>query len=209
MLSVIGVGFPRTGTMSLKLALEQLGIGPCYHMIEVFERPDDIALWNQAADGQTDWERLFQGFQSTSDAPACCFWRELLEEYPNARVILTVRDPETWYESFHETVYQVISNAENSPDAQHRAVQEMARELILERLLEGSFENRRRAIEIYEEHNRTIQEVVAPERLLVLHVRDGWQPLCDFLDKEVPKEPFPHINTRNEFRERFLVAPTK
>ncbi len=127
MLSVIGVGFPRTGTMSLKLALEQLGFGPCYHMIEVFERPHDIPLWRAAAAGEPDWDRLLSDFRSTADAPGCIFWRDLIAQYPDARVVLTTRSPESWYESFRDTAYQAITHPERSPDEQHRAVQKMAR----------------------------------------------------------------------------------
>jgi hypothetical protein len=206
MLSVIGVGFPRTGTMSLKLALEELGFGPCYHMIEVFDRLDDIPLWLQAASGQTAWERIFSGFRSTSDAPACCFWQELVAEYPDAKVILTERDADDWYESFEETVYPVICSGVHSPDAGHRALQEMARELVLDLLLQGRFEDRARAIEIYQAHNRAVREHVDPDRLLILRLGEGWQPLCEFLQKEVPSVPFPHTNTRMEFRERFLAT---
>lgn len=205
MLSVIGVGFPRTGTMSLKLALEQLGFGPCYHMIEVFQRPDDVPLWRAAAAGEPNWDRLFSGFRSTSDAPACIFWRKLIAQYPDARVVLTTRNPDLWYESFRETAYQAITHPERAPDEQHLAVQEMARELILERLLEGCFEDRQRAISIYREHNKAIRQEVDPARLLVFDVLDGWEPLCGFLNVTPPPEPFPHINTRGEFRERFHI----
>ena len=204
MLSVIGIGFPRTGTMSLKLALEQLGYGPCYHMIEVFDRLDDIALWQQALDGEADWHPLYAGFQSTCDAPGCHFWRELIEEFPSAKCILTIRDADSWYASFRDTVFEVISHQDELADERHRAVQDLARDVILDRMLEGRFEDRTRAIELYERHNRAVQEQIDPSRLLILHIEDGWQPLCDFLDTSIPTEPFPHINTRNEFRERFL-----
>jgi hypothetical protein len=207
MISVIGVGFPRTGTMSLKLALEQLGFGPCYHMIEVFNRPQDVPIWREALAGNADWERLLAGFGSSADAPGCVFWRELTALFPEAKCVLTVRDSDSWYESFLHTAYEAITHPERSPSDEHRAVQGMARELLLERLFEGRFEDRQRAIEIYETHNRTVQESISSDRLLVFEVKEGWEPLCGFLGRDVPPEPFPHINTRQEFRERFHVDP--
>src|SRR5205823_4535388 len=107
-LKIIGAGFGRTGTMSLKVALEELGFSPCYHMIEVFERPADIAVWEGAAVGKPiDWEALFAGYQATVDWPACIFYKELMQVYPDAKVLLTVRNPENWYESANSTIFQM------------------------------------------------------------------------------------------------------
>src|SRR5207248_1610854 len=109
-LKIIGAGFGRTGTMSLKVALEELGFRPCYHMIEVFERPADIAVWEVAAMGKPiDWAALFAGYQATVDWPACIFYKELMHVYPDAKVILTVRNPENWYESAKSTIFQMRS----------------------------------------------------------------------------------------------------
>ena len=109
-LKIIGAGFGRTGTLSLKVALEELGFSPCYHMIEVFERPADIAVWEAAALGKPiDWKALFAGYQATVDWPACIFYKELMQVYPDAKVLLTVRNPENWYESANSTIFQMRS----------------------------------------------------------------------------------------------------
>src|SRR3712207_228473 len=105
-IEVIGAGFGRTGTMSLKVALEELGFGPCYHMIELFGHPEHVELWETASQGKpVDWEKLFSGYRATTDWPACSFYGELMQRYPNAKVILTVRDPDRWYESTYNTIY--------------------------------------------------------------------------------------------------------
>ena len=109
-LSVIGAGFGRTGTLSLRIALERLGLGPCYHMLEVFEHPEHIEVWNRAADGrEVDWEALFRGYRSAVDWPVCAFYQELASRYPEAKVILTVRDPERWYRSAVDTIFPVMT----------------------------------------------------------------------------------------------------
>ncbi len=208
MLNVIGIGYPRTGTMSLKHALEQLGHGPCYHMIEVFERPDDVAFWLEALkdNGEsTDWDIVFENYQSTADCPACYFWRSLQNAYPNARYILTVRDGESWYDSFRSTVYEAIMHPERAPDEAHRNVQLMARQLILDAMFEGRFDDRQFAIEMYEQHNREIIDTFSQDRLLVFNVADGWPPLCEFLNVQQPDAEFPRANTRVEFQQRFAV----
>ena len=115
-LDVIGAGFGRTGTMSLKVALEELGFGPCYHMSEVFAHPEHVELWRAAAQGkEVDWEQIFGGYRATVDWPACSFYGELMEKYPDAKVILTVRDPQRWYESAYNTIYTMTRTASTSP----------------------------------------------------------------------------------------------
>ena len=153
MLKVIGIGYPRTGTMSLKYALEELRLGPCYHMIEVFERPNDVSFWELALASQgtdVEWNSIFAGFQSTADCPGCYFWRSLYAEFPSTRYILTVRDAETWYDSFRATVYEAMKHPERAPDEQHQRVQVMASQLILDEMFEARFEDRSFAIQKYE-----------------------------------------------------------
>lgn len=210
MLNTIGIGYPRTGTMSLKHALEHLQFGPCYHMIEVFSRPADVDFWLSALEAQgegVDWDHVFQDFQSTADCPACYFWRSLQTKYPAARFILTVRDSETWYDSFRSTVYEAVMHPERAPDEEHRRVQLMAKRLILDQMFEGRFDDRAYAIEVYERHNRQVTEEIPAEQLLVFDPADGWEPLCRFLNVAVPQVPFPMSNTRREFQERFAVSP--
>jgi hypothetical protein len=194
-LEVIGAGFGRTGTMSLKVALEDLGFGPCYHMIELFEHPEHLELWEAASQGKpVDWEELFSGYRATTDWPACSFYKELIERYPDAKVILTVRDPERWYESTYNTIYGMRRTV-SSPifrlvglfrPGMGRAAR-MNDRLIWEDTFGGSLEEVRRR--------------VPQEKLLVYEVKEGWGPLCEFLGVEVPREkPFPHLNDTGTFR---------
>ncbi|MEQ9408966.1 MAG: sulfotransferase [Fuerstiella sp.] len=210
MLQVIGLGYPRTGTMSLKHALETLLLGPCYHMIEVFRRPDDVAFWLSALETHgkdANWEQVFEDFQSTADCPGCCFWRPLLKAYPTARFILTVRDAEGWYDSCRSTIYEAMMHPERAPDEVHRSVQQMARRLILDSMFEGRFEDRDFALRRFREHHQAVIDAVPAEQLLVFDVADGWEPLCRFLKVDVPDLPFPRSNTRAEFQSRFAVTP--
>jgi len=204
-LQVIGAGFGRTGTLSLKVALERLGFGPCYHMVEVVRRPEHALLWRAAAKGDViDWDGLFEGYAASVDWPGCHFWRELSERYPDARVLLSLRDPERWYQSAHDTIYQAMRDADSrdlppAVSAQAR----MAREIVLERTFGGRFEDRAHAIGVYERHNQSVREAIAPERLLVYEAAQGWEPLARFLGCPVPDEPFPRVNTREQFQNRF------
>ncbi len=210
MLQVIGLGYPRTGTMSLKHALETLQLGPCYHMIEVFRRPDDVDFWLDALECQgvaTDWHHVFADFASTADCPGCYFWRPLLQEFPQSSYILTVRDADEWYESFRSTVYEATQHPERAPDEQHERVQRMAKKLIMDSMFDGRFDDRTFAIETYERHNQTVIDTLPADQLLVFNVAEGWEPLCQFLKVPVPPQPFPKSNTREEFRQRLVVKP--
>jgi|SRR5579875_554383 hypothetical protein len=195
-LKVVGAGFGRTGTLSLKNALEKLGFGPCYHMFEVLERPDHIALWHRLAfGGAVDWDLLFRDFQATVDWPAARYWRELAAHYPDAKVLLSLRDPESWYKSMTDTIYQGLKMP--IPDgiaAARRQQMEMARKVVLEDTFDGRFEDKAHALEVYNRHNREVQRAIAPGRLLVFDAKQGWEPLCRFLGVAVPDEPFPHLN---------------
>src|SRR5215203_3946449 len=178
-LEVIGAGLGRTGTLSLKVVLVELGFGPCYHMIELFGHPEHVELWEAASEGKpVDWEGLFGGYWATTDWPACSFYRELMQRYPEARVILTVRDPDRWYESTYNTIYglrRMISSpifrlaAPFSP-AMRRAAQ-MNDRLIWEDTFGGSLEDRQHAIGLFERHNEEVKERVPAERLLVYEVK--------------------------------------
>lgn len=200
-LSVVGAGFGRTGTRSLKLALERLGFGPCYHMDEVFEHPEHIPLWHEASRGRyPDWSRLFEPYRAAVDWPVASFWRQLAEAFPHAKVVLTVRDAESWYESAYTTIYQAIKR----PMSRDQVIvehQKMAQELILERTFGGRFEDREHAIDVYERHNEEVRTSLSDDRLLVYQVNQGWGPLCEFLGLDAPREAFPEVNAREEFRE--------
>lgn len=211
MLKVIGAGVPRTGTLSLKVALERLGFGPCYHMYEVWKHPDHVVdRWLPVTlDMPIDWDRVFDGYQSSQDWPASGFWRELAHAYPDAKVVLTVRDPHLWYTSFRRAArsgpWRGIPQDE-LPQAV-RPVIVAVRHLQpvmagIGRLTFGEawsfgegLPDEDRAVAAFHRHVAAVQESLPADRLLVLDVRQGWGPLCDFLGVEPPAdEPFPHLN---------------
>ena len=204
-LAVIGAGFGRTGTMSLKLALEQLGFGPCYHMREVLARPPHDPVWHAATRGEpVDWDTLFQGFASAVDWPVAAFWRELCHHYPDARFVLSVRDPRKWHESVMQTIFKALSSTPDPADPQACAHRAMTRDLILDRTFDRRLDDPLHAIGVYERHNQSVQDCIAAERLLVYETGSGWEPLCAFLGCAVPDEPYPHANNREEFHDKNL-----
>lgn len=213
-MKVIGAGFGRTGTLSLKVALELLGFGPCYHMTEVFEHPEHAGLWQAAWRGEpVDWDAFLGDYGATVDWPACAFHAELMEEYPDAKVILTVRDPESWYRSVRNTIYEisvVVPRRRLSRpvfalmglffDISMRV--DMAREIIWDGTFDNRFEDKTYAMEVFDRHTEEVKRRVPPEKLLVHEVKEGWGPLCSFLGVEEPEEPFPRLNDTAEFRRR-------
>jgi hypothetical protein len=197
-LSVIGAGFPRTGTSSLKTALNELGFGPCYHMSEVFTRPDHWPMWEDAAAKRpVDWDKLFEGYHSAVDAPSSLFYRELAGHYPDAKIILTTRDPERWFESTQATVLApaaAVRIAARPPEflAMMRAIgwhagdpESHDKDTMIGKLLA---------------HNEEVRRTIAPARLLDWEAAQGWEPLCAFLGVPVPDTPFPRINTTEQFQ---------
>ncbi len=195
-LKVVGAGFGRTGTLSLKTALERLGFGPCYHMMEVFSRPEHVAIWHRLAFEHTmDWDRIFRGFQATVDWPAARWWREIAAHYPDAKVLLSVRDPEAWYKSMTDTIYQPMkSPAPDGVPELARLQSEMIRKSVLAETFDNRFEDKAHAIEVFKRHNQAVRDAIDPARLLVFDVREGWAPLCRFLGVPIPDEPFPRLN---------------
>ena len=195
-LSVIGAGFGRTGTLSLKLALERLGFGPCHHMIEVFAHPAQAAVWRDAAKGQAvDWDALLAGYGSAVDWPSCHFWRELSEHYPAAKVILSVRDADAWYGSMSETIGKLETAGSDITDLGARAVMSMARLIVMERTFAGRLGEPEHAKTVFNRHNAAVIAGIPNDRLLLFNVIAGWSPLCRFLDRPVPNEPFPRTNS--------------
>jgi hypothetical protein len=194
-LSVIGSGFGRTGTMSLKLALEQLGLGPCYHMVEVFKNPAAPDWWSEAADdpAHADWGKIFAGYNSTVDWPNATYYRELADAYPAAKVVHTERDSEDWYASTQATIF--MEREAPNPNAPFAR---MARKVIYD-LFDGRMHDKDHVISVYEAHNARVRETIPAERLLVYHVADGWGPLCDFLGVAAPEGETPKANSREEF----------
>ena len=199
-LSVIGAGFGRTGTMSLKLALDQLGFGPCYHMTEVFKNPEASGYWEAAADGEpVDWEEVFAGYGSTVDWPSATFYRRLADAYPNAKVILTERDPEAWFESTQATIFSRHIRDDTDDEWQRMFLK------VIGDLFDRRMTDKDKLIEVYNRHNEEVRRTIAPERLLVYQVSEGWGPLCAFLGVDVPDEPMPKVNSTDEFRQHLAA----
>ena len=203
-LEVIGAGFGRTGTLSLKDALEKLIGGRCYHMQEVFANPGHSPRWQALAAGEAqDFDGLLAGYNAVVDWPTTYFWRELTDAYPSAKVILTVRDPEQWYRSVSNTIAQALTEPFPEQPGPVREQRVMAKDIIMDRQLEGRFSDKARAIELFETHNEAVRNAIAPERLLVMQISEGWEPLCRFLDRPVPDEPFPKSNIQERFHTEF------
>lgn len=200
MLEVIGVGFGRTGTHSLRVALEKLGFGPCYNIREVVKNADHTELWNNAIEGKSvDWNHLFKTYQSSVEWPGAFFYRELVQHFPKAKVILTLREPESWYESASKTIFEGLELSAHNPDLLKRESSSLNRRLILERTFESRYHDKQFAINIYKKHIQRVLESVPSERLLQFDIRDGWEPLCKFLQRPVPQESFPWLNERTKF----------
>ncbi|WP_188188104.1 sulfotransferase family protein [Nonomuraea sp. SYSU D8015] len=210
-MKVIGAGFGRTGTRSLKAALELLGYGPCFHMSAVIAEPYRVRQWLDVGEGRLcDWDEVFRGFRSALDWPASAYWRELAAHYPDAKVILTVRDPGRWYDSVSETIFRSALAERRRLPLRRRVVRwlvarrapdfalypRMARATVIDRIFDGRVDDRAHVLEIYERHVAEVEAALPADRLLVFDVRDGWGPLCAFLGVPVPEEPFPQVNER-------------
>ena len=199
-LKVIGSGLGRTGTLSLKGALERLGFGPCHHMIEVFQRPDSLPLWVKAGEGQPDWETIFKDFNSMVDYPGCKFWRKLAAYYPSAKILHSVRDPNAWFESTQATIFSPRSPAVNPPPPL-KAFFSMLLSTFGDKIHDRDF-----MVAYFKRHTEEVVRAFPKERLLVYETGQGWTPLCNFLGVPVPDEPFPQVNTREEFIARASAA---
>ena len=192
-LQIVGAGLGRTATLSLKLALEQLGFGPCYHMAEVMMHPEYVDLWVRAADGHPDWDVIFKGYTATVDYPACSYWRELSRFYPEAKILLSVRDADKWFESTQATIFspammQVLSGTPLKEFIGKSVVKEFG-----ERIHDRDF-----MVAAFQRHNADVEREIPKDRLLVYDAAQGWEPLCAFLEVPVPAAPFPRVNSREE-----------
>lgn len=202
-LKVIGTGFGRTGTNSLKLALEQLGFGPCHHMYEVVTDKNQLALWESAARGeQVDWDEIFRNYNSCVDWPAAHYWQELCDRYPNAKVLHSVRDEEKWVNSMHKTILPSLLEWDPEKEGPKRENPRMAHRIIMEQIFDGRLEDREHAVSIYRAHNEKVRSTISKDRLLIYDVTQGWEPLCMFLNVPIPDCQFPRVNSANEFHEK-------
>ncbi len=206
-LEVIAVGFGRTGTTSLKAALEKLGFRKCHHMREVFENRDQTDHWWRLSQGEpADWEAIFEGYRATCDWPSVSYWQQLVDHYPDAKVILTTREEERWYRSVAETIYKSSNGIPTWLGwlvPRVRRLKQMIARTVWEGDLEGRFEDEAHARKLFREHAERVKAKVPAERLLVFEARDGWEPLCAHLGVPVPEGPYPHLNDAAEIK-RFL-----
>lgn len=212
-MKIIGAGFARTGTASTQAALERLGIGPSVNMRPLVSAPDRASRWRAAQAGEpVDWAEMMQGYEATVGWPGCSFWEPLMYAFPDSKLILTLRDPEEWYESFRDTLLPLWKVGENGGASNvappFRPYFELVR-LIAESTFDDRLDDAEHCMAVFEQHNKTVMETVPADRLLVYVVTDGWQPLCGFLGVEVPEgEPFPHVNDRESFRRGRMLPPS-
>ncbi len=214
-MKLIGAGLPRTGTLSQKVALEMLGLGPCYHMVNVLADLDESQGWQRALDGEAPWDDVLGDFESTVDWPGSFFYKELADYYPDAKVLLSVRDGEGWVRSMRDTIWGMfygdmlirdVTNARERVDPKWHTYCDMLRGMWHQSALinAGSDTTSEDMISAMERFNQEVQENIPSDRLLVWSVSDGWEPLCEFLELPVPEEDFPRVNDSKLFAERLI-----
>lgn len=203
-LEVIGAGWGRTATTSLKAALEMLGFAPCHHMHEVLaNQAEQVPFFQAAVDGETmDWEALFANYKAAVDWPSSHYWRELAAYYPEAKVILSVRDEESWWNSFSRTILVPMQvPLDTIDDPERLALSRMVNTLIADRVFGCAPDDKDAVLARYRAHIEDVKSALPPERLLVLELeaREEWGPLCDFLGRPVPDQAYPFENTTRDF----------
>lgn len=195
-LQVIGVGHGRTGTESMRTALEMLGYAPCIHMMVILSDPDAEKSWRRVIqDDNPDWNAVYQGWTASMDFPGTYYWRELLAHFPDAKAILTARDPDSWFDSISRTISPILDKL-TDPES-------IGLKLMGEMVFDNRWHERDHMIAHYEKHNADVIAEVTADRLYIHNLGEGWDGLCDFLGKPIPKEPFPHTNTGEKFNEFF------
>jgi hypothetical protein len=203
MLKVVGAGVGRTGTHSLKIALEQLLGGPCHHMVEVFAHPEEVPVWTDAIDGKPiDWDALMKGYTAQVDWPGASFWPELSKANPDALVLLSTRDPDLWFTSCSNTIFGGLKMMADGGDAWMGAMLRLFKERFSDRV-----QDRDAMVAAYKRHNDAVRAAIPKERLLEWTPSDGWEPICERLNLPVPAGPFPVTNTTAEFREMMGLPP--
>lgn len=200
-LQIIGSGFGRTGTLSLKTALEMLGFGPTHHMEEIFHNPAQVAFWQDVAAGKPlDCDGAFAGYTSQVDWPGAHVWRALAAHYPQAKVIHSRRPDDKWWGSFSTTIGKLMSVYHGLPMPPHiRAMMDAMQLLICEQTFHGQWANKDKALAAYHQREAEVRAAIPADRLLVFDVAEGWGPLCAFLKVPVPDEPFPNRNQKVDF----------
>lgn len=210
-LKIIGAGFGRTGTKSLQLALETLGYGKCYHMEALFRNPEGVKQWTSAYNEESvDWDTLFKDYQSIVDFPGSIYYKELFKQYPDAKVILSVRDPEKWYQSALSTIFafdpgpaiklKLLLKMPFSATARNFfKVIQLNDKSIWGKFFEGKFKDKSYAINKFNSHIEEVKKVIPKNQLLIFEAKDGWEPLCEFLGKPIPNTDYPRTNKGEDF----------
>jgi hypothetical protein len=199
-LKVVGSGLGRTGTLSLKGALEQLGFGPCHHMVEVFKQPESMALWIAASQGRPDWDAIFDGFSAMVDYPGAKFYRQIADHYPDAKVLHSVRDADKWFDSTQATIFSPENIARMTSGPMRAFAEGFIGDLV------DHIHDRAYMTAHFKRHDEEVRRTIPKERLLVFEASQGWAPLCAFLGVPVPDTPFPSVNSTDEFRARAAQA---
>lgn len=203
-LEVIGAGFGRTGTMSMKLALEQLGYVKTHHMSEVMPNKAQRAYWHHiGAGGTPDWDVVFEGFRACVDFPSSTYYNELLAHFPDAKVVLNIRDADRWYKSASETIMAMpgaIPGWAKKYLPMFSTNDEMVKGTVWNRVFDGRQDDPEHAKQVFNDYIEQVKADVPANKLLVFEVKDGWKPLCEFLGKDVPDTPFPHVNDSAQFK---------
>ncbi len=217
-MKIIGAGLPRTGTLTQKIALEMLGFAPCYHMVNVLSDLSLVPQWQEAFEGGSDWNKVFDGFQATVDWPGSFFYRELMDVYPDAKVLLSVRDSDSWAKSMSQTIWDVvygdnlvhdISQARTRVDTGWRNYMDLITAMweksgLLPSSAAGP--DLTELAQAFDRYNDEVRATVPADRLLVWSFTDGWEPLCEFLDAPVPQAPLPRVNDSAMFNDRIVDA---
>lgn len=201
-LRLVGAGLGRTGTASLKAAIERLTGQPCYHMMEVFGHPEHLPIWHGAMTGASpDWDTVFAGYGATVDWPGAAVWADIAAAYPDAKVLLSTRaSAEAWWKSADRTIFEPFRGVGSGPMGPPEW-EAMATAMLTERFT-ARFLDASEAMAAYERHNAEVRASVPTDRLVEWQPGDGWKPLADALGVDVPDEPFPHTNSTEEFRAR-------
>lgn len=211
-LKVLGAGFGRTGTLSLKYALEELGFGPCHHMMEVMRDPKQNEWFYRIAQGdRVEWGEVFADYSSAVDWPSASYYAELMEVFPDAKVILSVRDSDSWYKSVKDTIFNVVPNIPHWVQAifpRSKKIAILIEEIVWQGVFNGRFNDRQYAINVYEKNTEAVMASVPSDRLLIHSAKEGWEPICKFLEVPVPETEYPWVNDSKSQRRRIMLLKT-
>ena len=211
-LKVLGAGFGRTGTLSLKYALEELGFGPCHHMMEVMRDPKQNEWFYRISQGdRVEWGEVFADYSSAVDWPSASYYAELMEVFPDAKVILSVRDSDSWYKSVKDTIFNVVPNIPHWVQAifpRSKKIAILIEEIVWQGVFNGRFNDRQYAIDVYEKNTEAVMASVPSDRLLIHSAKEGWEPICKFLEVPVPETEYPWVNDSKSQRRRIMLLKT-